>query len=100
MFLGEYALKFSLPHPEPTCYNWRMCIIEIDDQTAKEIQNAAQAQGVSVAEFVRMRVLGKDTVKNGKQTDDFDFESELKGLLTSGPTLPADFSRADIYTDE
>lgn len=77
-----------------------MSIIEIDEQTAKELQDAAQVQGVSVAEFVRMRVLGKSFVKSGKQKDDFDFDSELDGLLTSGPTLPADFSRADIYTDE
>jgi len=77
-----------------------MSTIELDDQTAKEIRDAAQVLGVSVAEFVRMRVLGKSYVENGIQADDFDFESELKGLLTSGPTLPADFSRADIYTDE
>jgi len=77
-----------------------MSTIELDDQTAKEIRDAAQVQGVSVADFVRMRVLGKSSVKSGKQEDDFDFDSELDGLLTSGPTLPADFSRADIYTDE
>jgi predicted DNA-binding antitoxin AbrB/MazE fold protein len=28
-----------------------------------------------------------------------DFESELDALLFSGPTLPSDFSRADIYAD-
>lgn len=77
-----------------------MSTIELDDQTAKAIQDAAKTLGVSVAEFVRMRVLGKSTVTNGKQPDDFDFDSELDELLTSGPTLPADFSRADIYTDE
>jgi hypothetical protein len=77
-----------------------MSSIELDDQTAQEIRDAAQVQGLSVAEFVRMRVLGKSTAKNGKQTDDFDFDAELKALTFSGPTLPADFSRADIYTDE
>jgi len=77
-----------------------MSTIELDDQTAKEIRDAAQVQGVSVADFVRMRVLGKSSVKSGKQEDDFDFDSELDKLTFSGPTLPADFSRADIYTDE
>ena len=77
-----------------------MSSIELDDQTAQEIRDAAQVQGLSVAEFVRMRVLGKSTAKDDKQTDDFDFDAELKGLTFSGPTLPADFSRADIYTDE
>jgi len=28
-----------------------------------------------------------------------DFDSDLDGLLFSGPTLPPDFSRADIYAD-
>jgi hypothetical protein len=77
-----------------------MSIIELDDLTAKVIQDAAQAQGLSVADFVRMLVLGKGEAPSVKQEGDFDFESELQELLTSGPTLPADFSRADIYTDE
>ena len=33
----------------------------------------------------------------GKEGDHFD--SELEPLLFSGPTLPPDFSRADIYAD-
>ncbi len=77
-----------------------MSSIELDDQTAQEIRDAAQVQGLSVAEFVRMRVLGKSTAKSDKKADDFDFDAELEALTSSGPTLPADFSRADIYTDE
>ena len=79
-----------------------MSIIEIDDQTAKELQDAAQAQGVTVAELVRLRVLGKSaSARNAVTGDfDFDFDAELDSLLFSGPTLPAGFSRADIYSDE
>ncbi len=77
-----------------------MSIIEIDDQTAKELQDAAQAQGVSVAEFVRLRVLGKTARVEKSDSGEFDFDAELDSLVFSGPTLPADFSRTDIYTDE
>ena len=77
-----------------------MSIIEIDDQTAKELQDAAQAQGVTVAELVRLRVLGKSASARNAVTGDFDFDAELDSLLFSGPTLPAGFSRADIYSDE
>ena len=36
-------------------------------------------------------------VEAGPAADDFD--AELSSLLFDGPTLPADFSRADIYAD-
>jgi len=77
-----------------------MSMIEIDEQTAKELQDAAQAQGVTVAELVRQRVLGKAAPAGNAAPGDFDFDAELDSLVFSGPTLPADFSRADIYTDE
>jgi len=77
-----------------------MSIIEIDEQTAKELQDAAQAQGVTVAELVRLRVLGKAAPVSNAAPGDFDFDAELDALVFSGPTLPADFSRADIYTDD
>jgi predicted DNA-binding antitoxin AbrB/MazE fold protein len=32
-------------------------------------------------------------------TADRDFDRELDALLFEGPSLPADFSRADIYAD-
>ena len=77
-----------------------MSIIEIDDQTAKELRDAAQALGVSVAELVRLRVLGKTTPVEKADSGDFDFDAELDSLVFSGPTLPASFSRSGIYTDE
>ena len=74
-----------------------MSMIEFDDQTARQLQDAARAQGVSVAEFVRLRVLGGTTPTNGSHMDDFDFDAELDALVFSGPTLPANFSRADKW---
>lgn len=75
-----------------------MAAIELNDQTAKELQDAARSLGVSVDEFVRSRVLGKPT--NEPQQGNVDLDAELDALAISAPPLPADFSRADIYPDE
>ncbi len=77
-----------------------MTTIKLNDTTAKALAEAAQSQQMSVEEFVRLRVLGE---QNGSSAADeaskVDFDSELNSLLFPGPTLPADFSRADIYSD-
>jgi len=75
-----------------------MSLIEIDDQTAKELQDAAH--GVNVAEFVRLRILGKAASADNAVAGDLDFDAKLDSLVFSGPTLPASFSRSEIYTDE
>ena len=78
-----------------------MTTIELDDGTARALTQAAQAQSMSVEEFVRLRVLGEQNKKgltnSGSQAD---FNSELDGLLFSGSSLPAGFSRSDIYSDQ
>ncbi len=43
--------------------NFTMTNVELDDTTAKALVNAAQSQDMSVAEFVRSRILGSD--RNG-----------------------------------
>lgn len=82
-----------------SCYSWSMSHIELDEQTARAITEAAKAQGISVADFLRGKVLG-DTSSNGSHEEGIDFDKELDALTFSGPTLPSDLSRADIYTDE
>ena len=78
-----------------------MTTIELDDGTARALTQAAQAQSMSVDDFVRLLVLGEQNKKglaiSGPESGDFN--SELDGLLFSGPSLPTDFSRADIYSD-
>lgn len=74
-----------------------MVTIELDDFTAQAILEAAQAQNLTVAEFLRLRVLGTNFPTS--TAPDKDLEAELDGLLFRGPALPADFSRVDIYVD-
>lgn len=72
--------------------------LEIDDQTAQVLRDAAQAKNMTVAEFVRFRLLGEAKIENTAPLSDFD--SELDELIFAGPSLPADFSREDIYGDD
>ena len=77
-----------------------MITIKLDEIVAQALTETAKSLGMTVQEFVRLRVLGEH---NGTHAADapsgVDFDAELDGLLFSGPTLPADFSRADIYSD-
>ena len=77
-----------------------MTTIELDEKIAQALEEAARSHGMTVQEYVRLHVVGE---RNGIHASDapsnVDFDSELDGLLFSGPTLPADFSRADIYSD-
>ena len=72
-----------------------MASIQVDDRTAKELQLLATACGKSVQEYLASLVGNIETPK----LSDAEFESELKALTHQGPSLPADFSRADIYAD-
>ncbi len=52
--------------------------------------------------LTRLRV--KLTVESASPADsstapNTDFDAELESLLFDGPSLPPDFSRADIYSD-
>lgn len=97
MSLEESTHRF-LTSDNSEWYNLAMAAIELDDQTAQELQRVADALGVSVESLVRTRVLGRPTPK--PQDDGFDFDAELDKLVTAGPPLPADFSRSDIYSDD
>jgi len=73
-----------------------MVTIQIDEQTAKELERQARTAGVTVAEYVRSLV--PTPVATSRPTWD-ELENEIVALSTPGPSLPADFSRADIYSD-
>jgi hypothetical protein len=76
-----------------------MTNVELDDMTAKALADAAQAQNMSVAEFVRARLLGHNRNGSSNEVTADSFDSELDSLLFSGPSLPTDFSRSDICSD-
>lgn len=72
-----------------------MASIQVDDKTAKELQSLADSCGKSVQEYLAALVGSGEATK----LSDAEFESELTALTHHGPSLPADFSRADIYAD-
>ena len=73
-----------------------MAMINLDDKTAKRLAQLASGMGKSVEEYVESLI-----PKNGTESliSSEEFEAELEALSFHGPSLPADFSRADIYFD-
>ncbi len=72
-----------------------MVSIQIDEQTAKALEIAANAAGVSIGEFLKLMV---PPTKQRQDTPWDSLEREFTALSVDG-TLPTTFSRADIYTD-
>jgi len=72
--------------------------IEVDIETAQRLAAQAAARGVSAGEYLRSIVPAVVTGGNGDVSID-DLEVELEQLTLKLPTLPDDFSRADIYDD-
>lgn len=73
-----------------------MTTIQVDDQTAHELQSQAQRAGVSVPDYLRSLLPAHSTEKRPEWDE---LEREIEALSSSGPALPADFSRADMYDD-
>jgi len=74
-----------------------MTAIQVDEDTASVLTQLATARHMSVAELVRILATHGSAARPNVSTVDFD--EELDSLLSDGPTLPADFSRADLYRD-
>lgn len=74
--------------------------LELEETTAHALKEAALSNNMTIDEFVRLRLLGKPSgIMSGPTTSPADFDSELDELVFSSLSLPADFSRADIYAD-
>lgn len=80
-----------------------MTTLTIDDETANALREQAKARGISLEEHIHSLAQMLEPVSRPKR--DFtpeEFEQWLRDL-TSGPavpSLPRDFSRADLYPDE
>lgn len=72
-----------------------MTSIQLQDDTAKALLAMAATRRQSVDEYIRSLVSNDDDTS--KIESKSSLESELEPLLFDGPSLPADFSRADIY---
>lgn len=73
-----------------------MVTIQLDDTTAQALERQAQNAGMTLVEFLRSLVPPSPP---RLRTNWDQIESEITALSTPGPTLPDDFSRADIYRD-
>lgn len=76
-----------------------MVSISFDSITARELMDAAGARGMTVQDFVREQLLLQTTPHMKLEFSAAKFDEQLDGLLLNGPSLPEDFSRADIYSD-
>jgi len=72
-----------------------MVTIQVDEHTAELISTLAKERGVSTAEYLRNLLVSPDS-KTAKLPAD-QFIDQVEQLSVDGPSLPADFSRADIY---
>jgi hypothetical protein len=73
-----------------------MVSIQIDEKTAAALEVQARSAGLSVADYVRNLV---PSIEVGHRPSWDEIEQEMLAQSTPAPTLTADFSRADIYTD-
>ena len=70
--------------------------ILVDDKTLSGLEAAAKARGLTVEQYLK-GLVKQDGNGNLPAFSVADFERELDELASDGPTLPRDFSRADIY---
>jgi hypothetical protein len=74
-----------------------MTSIQIDDGTAKALAVIAKSRHMTVEEYLRLLVTNDMRLWENNSAAEFD--RELEPLLFDGPSLPAQFSRADMYAD-
>ena len=73
-----------------------MVTIQVDEQTAEALRTAAETAGISLADYVKSLV---NTSPEQAQSPSWEsLEKEFVELSVEG-SLPADFSRADIYSN-
>jgi len=71
-----------------------MVTIQIDEQTALGLARQARNAGLSVPDYLRTLV---PAVEPASRLSWDELEGQFLALSAPGPSLPADFSRADIY---
>ena len=72
--------------------------IEVDIETAQKLAAQAAARGVSAGEYLRS-IVPAVVPSSDANVLVADLDAELEQLTLKLPTLPGDFSRADIYGD-
>jgi hypothetical protein len=75
-----------------------MATVVLDEQTADELQMRAAASGMTVDAYVKS-LLTETAPVTAPRLSWNEVEALLDEHAYDGPTLPPDFSRADIYSD-
>ena len=75
-----------------------MASVILNDKTFDELEARAATLGMTVDEYVRL-LLGEAGVATATRLSWDEVESLLDEHSHDGPSLPADFSRDDIYHD-
>ncbi|HVC96074.1 MAG TPA: hypothetical protein VND64_20495 [Pirellulales bacterium] len=70
--------------------------IELDDETARNLTVLAESLGLTVEDYLRSLVPAT-MIADAHALD--ELEKEWAELALRGPSLPHDFSRADIYEE-
>ena len=71
-----------------------MATINVNETTARQLQELAASQGMSIDEYVQSLV---PKANQGAAISCDEFEAQVETLSFHGPSLPVDFSRADIF---
>ena len=73
-----------------------MATLELDPHTAEQLNALAAASGMSAGAYLKL-LLPASVNGDGARLSLAELDSLLSENAFDGPTLPADFSRADIY---
>jgi hypothetical protein len=73
-----------------------MAAVVLDEHTVDKLHAQAAASGMTVDAYVKLLLMGPAAV-TAPRLSLHDLESLLSQHAFDGPTLPSDFSRADIY---
>jgi hypothetical protein len=73
-----------------------MATVVLDEHTVDELQVQAAASGMTVDAYMKLLLTGPAAVAAPRLSLN-ELESLLSQHAFDGPTLPSDFSRADIY---
>jgi hypothetical protein len=75
-----------------------MATVSLDEHTADELQAQAAASGMTVDAYVKVLLTGAAAASVPRLSWN-EVEALLDQNAFDGPTLPPDFSRADIYNE-
>ncbi len=73
-------------------------MVKLDEHTARELQSLAAAHGLTPSEFLKLLLPAAHGETPNRLTWE-QVEALLNELAFDGPSLPMDFTRADLYDE-